>query len=72
MKLTDRKRKDTKDNQYNSTCKHTKLDEDRSEKLQANLKTATKISAKVLHPCYNWKQNVSVALAIFHPSTSFD
>ena len=28
MKLTDRKREDTKDNQYNSTCKHTNLNLD--------------------------------------------
>ena len=39
------------------------------KKMHANLKTATKISAKVLHPG-NCKQSVPVALAIFHPSTS--
>lgn len=37
--------------------------------LQANIKAAPKLSAKVLHPG-NCKQSVPVALAIFHPSTS--
>jgi len=42
---------------------------EQDKKMQANLKTATKISAKVLHPG-NCKQSVSVALAIFDQSTS--
>ena len=37
--------------------------------LEANLKKAPKITHKVLHPC-NWKQNVPVALAIYHEFTS--
>lgn len=37
--------------------------------LQANLKAAPKLSAKVLHPG-NSKQSAPVALALFHPSTS--
>jgi hypothetical protein len=37
--------------------------------LQANLKKAHKISCSVLHPGNN-KQNVSLALAIFHETTS--
>ena len=37
--------------------------------LQANMKAAPKLSAKVLHPG-NCKQSVPAALALFHPSTS--
>ena len=37
--------------------------------LEANLRKAPKITHKVLHPG-NCKQNVPVALAIFHESTS--
>ena len=37
--------------------------------LEANLRKAPKITHKVLHPG-NCKQNVSVALAIVHESTS--
>ena len=42
---------------------------EKDQNLQANLKTAPKLNASVLHPG-NCKQSVPVALAIFHPTTS--
>ena len=38
------------------------------EKLKANLRKATKLTYEVLHPGHN-KQNVNLALAIFHDTT---
>ena len=41
---------------------------DKDEKLDGNLRKAPKLGYKSLHPCYN-KQNVELALAIFHETT---
>ena len=42
---------------------------DKDEKLPANMKKASKLSNKVMHPGDN-KQSVPLALAIFDQSTS--
>ena len=55
MKLTGWKRKDTKDNQYNSTCKHNNLDKVRKGKLNWNLSVTMDV---IEYLSNNWDINI--------------